>query len=156
MGDPRFQRRQFETPKKPWDLMRITEENTLIKKYGLKSKREIWKAEAMLRKYRRVARLLLGRDNEQARKESEQILQRLRRLGILSESSTIDDVLNLTVESFLGRRLQSVVYLNSLAQSPKHARQLIVHGHVMVNGRYVTVPSYPVYRDDLITLGGEN
>lgn len=156
MGDPRFQRRQFETPKKPWDLMRITEENTLIKKYGLKSKKEIWKAEAMLRKYRRVARLLLGRDNEQARKESEQILQRLRRLGILSESSTIDDVLNLTVESFLGRRLQSVVYLNSLAQSPKHARQLIVHGHVMVNGRYVTVPSYPVYRDDLITLGGEN
>jgi small subunit ribosomal protein S4 len=156
MGDPRFQRRQFETPKKPWDLIRITEENTLIKKYGLKSKREIWKAEAMLRKYRRVARLLLGRDNEQARKESEQILQRLRRLGILGESSTIDDVLNLTVESFLGRRLQSVVYLNSLAQSPKHARQLIVHGHVMVNGRCVTVPSYPVYRDDLITLGGGN
>lgn len=156
MGDPRFQRRQFETPKKPWDLIRITEENALIKKYGLKSKKEVWKAEAMLRKYRRVARLLLGRENEQARKESEQILQRLRRLGILGESSTIDDVLNLTVESFLGRRLQSVVYLNSLAQSPKHARQLIVHGHVMVNGRYVTVPSYPVYRDDLITLGGEN
>lgn len=156
MGDPRFQRRKYETPKRPWDLIRITEENTLIKKYGLKSKREIWKAEAMLRKYRRVARLLMGRNDEQAKKESEQMLQRLRRLGILGESATIDDVLNLTVESFLGRRLQSVVYLNSLAQSPKHARQLIVHGHVMVNGRSVTVPSYLVYRDDVISLRGEN
>jgi len=156
MGDPRFQRRKFETPKKPWDIIRITEENTLIRKYGLKSKREIWKAEAMLRKYRRVARLLMGRSDEQALKESAQILERLKRLGILGQSATIDDVLNLTVESFLGRRLQSIVYLNGLSKSPKHARQLIAHGHIMVNGRSVTVPSYPVYRDDVISIRGES
>ncbi|MDY6985995.1 MAG: 30S ribosomal protein S4 [Candidatus Thermoplasmatota archaeon] len=153
MGDPKFQRRKFETPKKPWDLIRITEENTLLKKYGLKSKKEIWRSEAMLRKYRRVARLLMGRSDEQALKESKQMLERLERLDILRENATVDDVLNLSVESFLGRRLQSVVYLNGLAKSPKHARQLIVHGHVLVNGRSVRVPSYLVNKDDVISLG---
>jgi small subunit ribosomal protein S4 len=156
MGDPRFQRRKFETPKKPWDIIRITEENTLVRKYGLKNKREVWKAEAMLRKYRRVARLLMGRSDEQALKESAQILERLKRLGILGQSSTIDDVLNLTVESFLGRRLQSIVYLNGLSKSPKHARQLIIHGHIMVNGRSVTVPSCLIYRDDMVSIRGEH
>ncbi len=153
MGDPKFQRRKFETPKRPWDLIRITEENTLLKKYGLKSKKEIWRSEAMLRKYRRVARLLMGRSDEQALKESKQMLERLERLNILRENATVDDVLNLSVESFLGRRLQSVVYLNGLAKSPKHSRQLIVHGHVLVNGRSVRVPSYLVYKDDIISLG---
>jgi small subunit ribosomal protein S4 len=157
MGDPKFQRRRYETPKKPWDLIRMTEENTLVKKYGLKSKKEIWKAEASLRKYRRMARLLLGRNDEQTLKERELILARLRNLGILGNNSAIDDVLNLSVESFLGRRLQTLIHLNGLAKSPKQARQMIVHGHVLVNGRGVTVPSYQVCRNDTISLrdGGE-
>jgi small subunit ribosomal protein S4 len=54
----------------------------------------------------------------------------------------LEDVLALTVEDILERRLQTHVYKKGLANSIKHARQLIVHGHIAVDGRRVTIPSY--------------
>jgi len=52
----------------------------------------------------------------------------------------------------LERRLDNVVYLLGLAQSRSHARQIITHGHIRVNDRKVTIPSYLVNEGDVISL----
>ena len=44
MGDPKRLRKKYETPSHPWEEERIKRETELMKKYGLKNKREIWKA----------------------------------------------------------------------------------------------------------------
>lgn len=151
MGDPKFPRRRYETPSHPWNAERIAEEKTIVRKYGLKNKREVWKAQTRLRTFRGTARLLLSQQRSglpQVDKESHQLLTRMNRLGYLSSDATLDDVLGLNVETVLARRLQTVVYLKGLAATPKQARQFIIHGHVTVNGRKVTVPSFPVSRED--------
>jgi len=151
MGDPKFARKKYETPSHPWDKDRIEAENALIKKYGLKNKREIWRAQTMLRKFRAQARSLLGKvtsSDPQVKKETEQLLGRLHRLGILPENATLDDVLGLDVESILKRRLQTIVYLKGLASTPFQARQFIVHGHICIDNRRVTAPGYMVLKKE--------
>ena len=54
--------------------------------------------------------------------------------------------------SLLERRLDSVVFRLKLAITCAQARQMIVHGHVMVNGKKVTSPSYQVSVGDVISL----
>lgn len=147
MGDPKFARKHYTTPPHPWDGTRISEENQIIHKYGLKNKRELWKTETMLRDIRQQARELQARqrsEDEQAKKEMEQLLERLKRLGLLHGKADLNDVLTLEIEAVLSRRLQTQTYLKGLARTVKQARQLIVHGHITVDGRKVTVPSYLV------------
>ena len=151
MGKPKFSRKQYETPSHPWQEERIKAENELIKKYGLKNKREVWKAETRLRKYRGQARELLARvggGDTQSKKESDQLLMHLNRVNILPSNSTLDDVLTLETESILSRRLQTLTYLKGLANTPTQARQLISHGHIAICNRKVTVPSYIVTKDE--------
>ncbi len=52
----------------------------------------------------------------------------------------------------LERRLDNVIYLMGLAQSRSQARQIITHGHIRVNDRKVSIPSYLVKEGDLISL----
>lgn len=52
----------------------------------------------------------------------------------------------------LERRLDNVVYLLGFALSRSHARQMITHGHIRVNDRKVTIPSYLVKEGDIISL----
>jgi small subunit ribosomal protein S4 len=54
--------------------------------------------------------------------------------------------------SLLERRLDNTVYRLKLATSRAQARQIVVHGHVMVNGKKVSSPSYLVSVGDVITL----
>lgn len=61
-----------------------------------------------------------------------------------SAGSRLEDVLALSIEDVLERRLQTQVYKKDLSNSLKHARQLIVHGHIAVDNRRVTIPSYIV------------
>ncbi|MFW6304218.1 MAG: 30S ribosomal protein S4 [Candidatus Saliniplasma sp.] len=68
------------------------------------------------------------------------------------EENTLNDILNLTVENLLNRRLQTIVYHKGLSHSPKQARQFITHGHIKVNGRRVTIPSYIVGREEEPTI----
>ena len=147
MGDPKFARKHYQTPSHPWDGPRISEENMIIRKYGLKNKRELWKIQTILRNLRRQARKLQARLNtsdEQALKERDALLERLIRLGLLSSKSDLNDVLSLEVEALLSRRLQTQIYLKGMARTVNQARLLIVHGHIGVDGRKVTVPSYMV------------
>ncbi|RLF40946.1 MAG: 30S ribosomal protein S4 [Thermoplasmata archaeon] len=147
MGDPRLPRKKYETPSHPWQGDRIKREREMLYKYGLKNKTEIWKTETLLRKVRGQARQLLAREGEEiSERDKEKMLRRLATLGMLPENSTLDDVLALNIETILGRRLQTLVYLHGLAKTPKQARQLIIHGHIAINGRKVRVPSYLVKR----------
>ncbi len=160
MGYPGKSRKTFDTPSHPWQGARISEEAELVKKYGLKNKREIWKAATTLRKYRREARKLLfdiqevGERGEHAKYESEKFLNRLKRVGLIVYDSTLDDILTLGIENLMDRRLQTQVRSHGFANSMRHARQLIVHGHIAVNGRRVTIPSYvlPTSEQELITF----
>ncbi len=85
----------------------------------------------------------------QAEKQQKQLFDKLIRLGILNEANaTLDAVLSLTVEDILRRRLQTIAYLKGLARTPKQARQFIVHGHIAIGERKVTIPGYLVRREE--------
>jgi small subunit ribosomal protein S4 len=161
MGKPKFSRKRYETPSHPWKEERIKNEDELVRKYGLKNKREVWKSETRLRKYRGEARRLLARvdsDDVQSKREIDQLLMHLTRMSILPPNSNLDDVLALENEKILSRRLQTQVYLKGLARTPKQARQLIIHGHIAVDGKKVTVPSYMVEKkeEDKISYTGNS
>ncbi|HET7173003.1 MAG TPA: 30S ribosomal protein S4 [Nocardioidaceae bacterium] len=49
-------------------------------------------------------------------------------------------------------RLDNVVYRAGFARSRRHARQLVAHGHLMVNGRKVDIPSYQVAAHDVVEV----
>ncbi len=148
MGDPKFLRRTYETPKHPWEAGRMEEEGKLLQKYGLKNKRELWKAQSVLRGFRRQARDLRARlraGSEQARRETELLLGRLTRLGVLAPGApTLDDVLALTTEDVLKRRLEWVVFTRGLAPTVRGGRQWIVHGHFAIGDHRMTRPGYLV------------
>lgn len=155
MGDPKFARKHYTTPPHPWDGVRISEENMIIRKYGLKNKRELWKTQTVLRDIRSQARELQARmrsEDEQSAKEVEQLIERLKRIGLLHGKADLTDILTLEVEALLSRRLQTQIYLKGLARTIKQARQLIVHGHIGVDGRKVTVPSYIVKDGEAETI----
>ena len=80
--------------------------------------------------------------------QEKQLLNRLNRLGILHEESALDDVLDLSLGDILERRLQTLVFQRGLSQSIHQARQLIAHGHIAIDGRRVSSPSYLVFRDE--------
>jgi len=54
--------------------------------------------------------------------------------------------------SLLERRLDNVVYRLGLAPTRRAARQIVSHGNALVNGKKLTIPSYQVKIDDVITL----
>ena len=141
MGDPKFPSKHYNTPSHPWQKVRIEEESGLIHQYGLKNKREIWRANTKVREMRRQARKLTANSSdEQAQKEKNLLLAKLNRLGMLEQNSGLEDVLRMTPENVLDRRLQTQVYLQGLSSTVKQARQLIVHGHISIDGAVVRVP----------------
>ena len=147
MGDPKFPSKHYNTPSHPWQKVRIEEERTLIHQYGLKNKKEIWKANTKIRSMRRQARKLTASSgDEQAQKEKGLLLSKLNRIGLLEQDSGLEDVLRMTAENILDRRLQTQVYLQGLASTAKQSRQLIVHGHISVDGAVARVPGMIVTR----------
>jgi small subunit ribosomal protein S4 len=153
MGDPKKQRKKFETPRFPWQIDALEAELKVLGQYGLRNKREIWRHKTLLSNYRGIGRSLLGMSVEERSKQEKQLLDRLHRLGILPEESELDDVLDLALEDILERRLQTLVFQRGLAQSIQQSRQLIAHGHISIDGRKVSSPSYLVLKDEEEKIG---
>ncbi len=87
MGDPRFPHKHYDTPSHPWQKERIEKENALVHQYGLRNKREIWRANTRVREMRHQARSLTANAaSVQAQKERELLLARLNRLGMLDKT----------------------------------------------------------------------
>jgi small subunit ribosomal protein S4 len=55
--------------------------------------------------------------------------------------------------ALLERRLDNVIYRLRFAVSRQQARQLVLHGHVQVNGERVNIPSYLVRPNDIVEIG---
>lgn len=151
MGEPKFSRPKFDTPSHPWKASRIEEEHGIQAQHGLKNMREIWKAKSQLRRYRRQAMRLIGAadtDQGHGKREMEGLLASLNNKGLIASDAILDDILSLGTEDILNRRLQAQVYYKGLATTMKQARQLVNHGLICVGDQKVTIPSYPVTRDE--------
>jgi small subunit ribosomal protein S4 len=142
MGDPKKIRKKYETPSIMWDSIRIQHEHGLKEKYGLKNLRELWILDSELRRIRKNVRdVLSGRSEESVGRD---IIARLSRYNIVKSDAKLDDLLVVNVDSFLERRLQTVVLRKGLAKTMAQARQLVAHGLIAVNGRRVTSPGHLV------------
>ncbi|MHA1858626.1 MAG: 30S ribosomal protein S4 [Candidatus Thorarchaeota archaeon] len=141
MGDPRRQKKKYATPKRPFDSDRFETELQLVGTYGLRNKRELWKHRTKLSSYRRQARQLLALPPEERAQREKELIDKLLREGILKGEPTLDSILDLTLEDVLERRLQTIVFRKGLACSIYHARQLVTHGHIALDGARVTTPS---------------
>jgi ribosomal protein S4 len=60
----------------------------------------------------------------------------------LKHGDSLDKVLGLSLKNLLDRRLQAFMLRKSYARTMKQARQFITHGHVLVDKKKVTFPSY--------------
>jgi small subunit ribosomal protein S4 len=148
MGDPKKQRKKFDTPRFRWRKDILQEELKLIGQYGLRNKHELWRHKTMLSKTRGIARSLIGKTPEERVKMENELLTRLKKLGILNETAVLDNVLDLSIEDLLERRLQTIVFRKGLARTAFQSRQLITHGHITMGNRRVTVPSYTVSKNE--------
>jgi len=140
--------KSYSRPKRPFDKARIDEEAQIKDEYGLKNKTEIWKADSQIKSIRERAKKLISAGSE----KQGALFGRLKKKGF--NADTISDVLSLEKKDYLNRRLQTVVFKKRLARSPKHARQMIVHKKILVNGRVINSPSYivPVEFEGKISL----
>jgi small subunit ribosomal protein S4 len=144
MGDPKNPRKIWRKPKRPLNYDLLNEELFVLGTFGLKNKRELWKAHTELSRVRNQARSLLALTQEVREKKEQVLMKSLTRIGLVNANSTLDDVLNLKVTDLLSRRLQTIVQKKGLIKSQYQARQAVVHGHIMIGERVVTVPSYTV------------
>src|SRR3989344_7031816 len=140
--------KQYSRPKRPFDKARIEEEAKIKTEFGLKNKKEIWRAEARIKTIRARAKTLIGKGSEEQRA----LFERLKKIGL--NVSSIADALSLDKKDYLQRRLQTVVVKKKFATTPKAARQLITHRKVLIEGKTVDSPSYivPVELEDKISV----
>ncbi len=157
MGYPGKNTKSYDTPRHPWQAARLAEEVGHVKTYGLRNKREVWKAQTLLRNYRRSAMEMLAEITEgelagHVKQKSDDILTKLKRYGILSQEGGLDDILALDARNFLDRRLQTQVYRQGFANTLRQSRQFITHGHIAIEGKKVTVPGYMVTKEDELKI----
>jgi small subunit ribosomal protein S4 len=138
----------YSKPKRPFEKVRIEEEAKIKTEFGLKNKKEIWKAEAKIKVMREKAKKLISASP----KEQQALFDRLKKIGI--NVNSISDVLSLEKKDYLNRRLQTILIKKKIATTPRGARQLIVHKKVLVGGDIVNIPSYivPVELENKISL----
>jgi len=147
MGGIRKPKKKYLAPGHPWQKTRLAEELIYVGEYGLRNKRELWRHRTLLTRFRGTARDLVALDEDERSTQEPQLLGRLHRLALIDENSQLDDILNLTIRDVLERRLQTQVLRQGLAKSMHHARQLITHGHIILDGYRVTSPSMLLHRD---------
>jgi small subunit ribosomal protein S4 len=148
MGDPKKQKKKYSTPSHPWQKERIDAEKVLLREYGLKNKKEIWKVRSELKGFAQQAKQLIAANGRQAEKEKRQLLSKVCKLGLVDENADLNAVLGLDIKNILDRRLQTIVYKKDLAKSMKQARQFITHRHISVAGKKITQPAYLVSREE--------
>ena len=146
MGGIRKPKKKYLAPGHPWQKTRLAEELIYVGEYGLRNKRELWRHRTDLTQFRGTARDLVALAGDERGVQEPQLLARLNRLALIDDNSQLDDVLNLTIRDILERRLQTQVLRQGLAKTMHHARQLIIHGHITLDGHRVTSPGMLLHR----------
>jgi small subunit ribosomal protein S4 len=153
MGEPRRLKKKYKKPKHPYQKDRILEELEFLGKYGLRNKREYWKMRTILGDWRNIARQSRTLPDEQAKEVQQTLIKKLNRLGIIGSEAEFEDVLLITVEDILKRRLQTLVFEKGLASTIYQARQYVTHGHIQVKGKKINAPSYIVKKEEEDFIG---
>ena len=148
MGDPRKAKKLYRRPRMIWTTDQLNAELYIMGSYGLRNKRELWKAQTEVARIRNQARALLALSAEARAEKEKRLLNFLNRLGLAKEGATLDDILNLKIEDLLERRLQTIVMKKSGIKSPYQARQLVSHRHVSIGNRKVNIPGYLVRTEE--------
>lgn len=148
MGDPKKPRKKYDAPRNPWQSDQLSQELWLVGTYGLRNKHELWKAQTKLSIIRKQARMTLAETAEGRDIKESILVKSLSRIGIIESESSLDDVLTLTIEDLLSRRLQTIVWKKGLAITVYQARQMITHGHISIKNRKITRPGYIVKSDE--------
>lgn len=154
MGDPKKIKKKFSRPRHPWQKARIDEEKLLVIEFGLKNKREIYRINTLVKKFIDHFKAINVSTSAQAQIEKEQLLSRVKKLGLIAADKDIESVLDLKVKDALERRLQTIVCKKKLARTVKQARQFITHRHILVDGVVIDAPGYivPVAQENAITF----
>ena len=148
MGDIKKNRKKYRKPKHPWQKERIEEEKIILKEYGLKNKKEIWRLTSLIARFKNRAKILIALKTKQSDKEKIELLTRLVSLGLLEKNSQIEEVLSLKLEDIFERRLQTILLRKNLAKTINQSRQFITHGHVTIGEKKITAPSYLVLKKE--------
>ncbi|MBQ2617269.1 MAG: 30S ribosomal protein S4 [Synergistaceae bacterium] len=69
-----------------------------------------------------------------------------------NEASKSEEMTGVALLKALECRLDNLVYRTGFARSIRQARQLVTHGHILVNGKKVDIPSFGVRVNDVISL----
>jgi len=148
MGDPKTSRKIWKKPKRPLNYDLKMDELKTLGTFGLKTKQELWKTQTELSRVRLQARSLLALRQEDRKRKEPILIESLTKIGLVDQSSTLDDVLNLQVNDLLSRRLQTIAQRKLFFKTPYQARQAITHGHIMIGDNVVTIPSYIVKTEE--------
>ncbi len=103
--------------------------------------------------WRGLARKSRSMPQERATEVQQTLINKLVRLGVLGPDAGFEDILLLTVEDLLRRRLQTLVFEKGFAKSVYQARQFVVHGHIQVGGKKINAPSYIVKKEEEDMIG---
>ncbi len=138
-------KKRFKKPRMSWDSDDIKDRKDTMRNYGLRRRKEMLIAQEILRNYRRRARELIAEKDE---RKVKLLIDKLVKLGLLDKGQSLDDVLALSVNDILERRLQTVVWKRGLAPTALAARQSITHGHVAIDGKRAKSPAYIIPVDE--------
>lgn len=71
---------------------------------------------------------------------------------LYEEATRKEGVTGVLLLQYLERRLDNVVYRLGFGHTRRQARQIVSHGHILINGKRVNIASYRVKQGDVITL----
>lgn len=152
MGDPKKIRKKYTPPSHPWQKTRIDAEKIVFRQYGVKNKKEIWKMNAVLRSFTSQAKNLIVATTAQAMTEKQNLITKLQRYGFVGTDATVDQILGLTLNDIMNRRLQTIVVKKGFATTTRQARQMIAHKHILVGDKKLSSPSYLVTLEEEATI----
>ena len=72
--------------------------------------------------------------------------------GYFDRAKSMPGITGANLMQILESRLDNVVFRLGFAKTRKEARQIVTHGHIMVNGKRVDIPSYRVRPGDLVSV----
>jgi small subunit ribosomal protein S4 len=148
MGDIKKIRKKYAKPIHPWNKQRIDDERRFKRTYGLVNKKELWKAESILKGFKDQIKSFPSMEESQAAVQRDLLRARLMKLGLVKADTPLGDVLAYTTEQILERRLQTIIQNKGYARTSKQARQMIVHEHILVGEKKINSPSYLVTQEE--------
>lgn len=89
--------------------------------------------------------MIAAEDSEEAEKE---VIKKANNLGLIRENDGLEGLLTLNVKDILDRRIQTAVNRRGHSDTARHARQMVVHGHVYVDGKRVNTPGYLLTQEE--------